>query len=60
MSYYMTRPRSVGATPLQVFIDGIPHLRNPASTAKPDAFQYLPRTPFREKEVRQTIEYETN
>ncbi|KAJ7144300.1 hypothetical protein C8R44DRAFT_657766 [Mycena epipterygia] len=53
-----SHPLALGATPLQVFIDGIPQLAAPAVLSKPDAFQRVPRTPDWEKEVAQTIEYE--
>ncbi|KAJ7494939.1 hypothetical protein FB451DRAFT_1163676 [Mycena latifolia] len=53
-----SHPLALGATPLQVFIDGIPQLKNPAASDKPDTFQHVPHTPSWEKEVRETIEYE--
>ncbi|KAJ7225059.1 hypothetical protein B0H12DRAFT_1328757 [Mycena haematopus] len=51
-------PLALGATPIQVFIDGIPQLTAPAVSFKPDAFQHVPQTPNWEKEVRDTIKYE--
>ncbi|KAF8206096.1 hypothetical protein K438DRAFT_1817821 [Mycena galopus ATCC 62051] len=53
-----SHPLALGATPVQVFIDGIPQLDTPAMSVKPDAFQQVPRTPDWEKEVRDTITYE--
>ncbi|KAJ6538181.1 hypothetical protein DFH09DRAFT_1177759 [Mycena vulgaris] len=53
-----SHPLALGATPLQVFIDGIPQLKNPSSSLKPDAFQHVPRTPSWEREVQDTIKYE--
>ncbi|KAJ6607174.1 hypothetical protein B0H10DRAFT_2073018 [Mycena sp. CBHHK59/15] len=53
-----SHPLSLGATPVQVFIDGIPQLVDPSSSYKPDAFQHVPKTPDWEKEVKETIEYE--
>ncbi|KAJ7090098.1 hypothetical protein C8R44DRAFT_751081 [Mycena epipterygia] len=53
-----SHPLALGATLIQVFIDGIPQLAAPALLSKPDAFQHVPQTPNWEKEVRQTIEHE--
>ncbi|KAJ6455316.1 hypothetical protein C8R47DRAFT_1328912 [Mycena vitilis] len=53
-----SHPLALGATPVQVYIDGIPQLESPALLAKPHAFQEVPRTPRWEKEIAQTIEYE--
>ncbi|KAJ6537943.1 hypothetical protein B0H19DRAFT_1181333 [Mycena capillaripes] len=53
-----SHPLALGATPIQVFIDGIPQLVNASVSSKPDAFQHVPQTPSWEKEVRDTIAYE--
>ncbi|KAJ7028309.1 hypothetical protein C8F04DRAFT_1291263 [Mycena alexandri] len=53
-----SHPLALGATPIQVFIDGIPQLHNPATFPKPDAFQHVPHTPSWEQEVRDTIAHE--
>ncbi|KAJ7735556.1 hypothetical protein DFH07DRAFT_1065042 [Mycena maculata] len=53
-----SHPLALGATPVQVYIDGIPQLAAPATLHKPHAFQEVPETPNFEKEVRATIEYE--
>ncbi|KAF7364300.1 Composite domain of metallo-dependent hydrolase [Mycena sanguinolenta] len=53
-----SHPLALGATPIQVFIDGIPQLMHPAASSKPDGFQHVPQTPSWEKEVRDTIAYE--
>ncbi|KAJ7861358.1 hypothetical protein B0H14DRAFT_2741976 [Mycena olivaceomarginata] len=53
-----SHPLALGATPIQVFIDGIPQLHNASFSSKPDAFQHVPQTPSFEKEVRDTIAHE--
>ncbi|KAJ7182422.1 hypothetical protein C8R43DRAFT_1100885 [Mycena crocata] len=53
-----SHPLALGATPVQVYIDGIPQLAKPATPSKPDSFQTVPRTPRWEREVKETIEYE--
>ncbi|KAJ7660376.1 hypothetical protein DFH06DRAFT_1089703 [Mycena polygramma] len=53
-----SHPLALGATPVQVYIDGIPQLASPALLAKPHAFQEVPRTPRWEKEIARTIEHE--
>ena len=49
---------SLGATPTQVFIDGIAQLKDPYVSEKTDVLQHAPKTPDFSKEVKQTIEYE--
>ncbi|KAJ7607296.1 hypothetical protein DFH06DRAFT_1380161 [Mycena polygramma] len=53
-----SHPLALGATPVQVYIDGIPQLESPALLSKPHAFQEVPRTPRWEEEIAQTIRYE--
>ncbi|CAK5276446.1 unnamed protein product [Mycena citricolor] len=54
-----SHPLALGATPMQVYIDGIAQLPElPAPVPKPDAFQHVPETPSWEKEIAETIEYE--
>ncbi|KAJ7888524.1 hypothetical protein B0H13DRAFT_2252760 [Mycena leptocephala] len=53
-----SHPLALGVTPVQVYIDGIPQLKEPALLSKPHPFQDVPRTPNWEKEIAQTIEYE--
>ncbi|KAF7341304.1 Composite domain of metallo-dependent hydrolase [Mycena venus] len=53
-----SHPLALGATPVQVFIDGIPQLHNASVSFKPDAFQHVPQTPSWEKEIRDTIAFE--
>ncbi|KAJ7766170.1 hypothetical protein B0H16DRAFT_1523248 [Mycena metata] len=53
-----SHPLALGATPIQVFVDGIPQLHEPATSPKPDAFQQVPHTPSWDQEVRDTIAHE--
>ncbi|KAJ7078720.1 hypothetical protein B0H15DRAFT_1025782 [Mycena belliarum] len=53
-----SHPLALGATPVQVYIDGIPQLFSPATLHKPAPFQDVPRTPSWEQEVKDTIKYE--
>ncbi|KAI0746218.1 composite domain of metallo-dependent hydrolase [Daedaleopsis nitida] len=53
-----SHPLALGATPQQVWIDGIPQLRAPHVLAKPDAFQKIPETPDFDKEMEETLEYD--
>ncbi|KAJ6616621.1 hypothetical protein B0H10DRAFT_2164595 [Mycena sp. CBHHK59/15] len=53
-----SHPLALGATPVQVYIDGIPQLKNASVSHKSHAFEDVPQTPSREKEVKETIEYE--
>ncbi|KAJ7150716.1 hypothetical protein C8R46DRAFT_1123967 [Mycena filopes] len=53
-----SHPLALGATPIQVYIDGIPQLSAPVASRKPDAFQQVPQTPAWEQEVRDTITHE--
>lgn len=49
---------ALGATPKQVWIDGIPQIENPHVSEKPVTFQSLPTTPNFDKEVQVTIRYQ--
>ncbi|KZT35524.1 hypothetical protein SISSUDRAFT_1064386 [Sistotremastrum suecicum HHB10207 ss-3] len=53
-----SNPLVLGATPKQVFIDGIPQLENPHVNEKPAWLQKVPRTPDFEDEIKATLEYE--
>ncbi|KAJ7685890.1 hypothetical protein B0H17DRAFT_985428 [Mycena rosella] len=53
-----SHPLALGATPVQVYIDGIPQLSSPATLHKPTPFQDVPQTPSWEKEVQDTIDFE--
>ncbi|KAJ7284617.1 carbohydrate esterase family 9 protein [Mycena rebaudengoi] len=53
-----SHPLSLGATPKQVFIDGIPQLDKPHVNEKPDAFQARPVVPNFDKEAQEAVKYE--
>ncbi|KIP04854.1 hypothetical protein PHLGIDRAFT_129239 [Phlebiopsis gigantea 11061_1 CR5-6] len=53
-----SHPLALGATPKQVFIDGIPQLENPVITRKPNAFQRTPEVPNYDREAQAAVEYE--
>ncbi|KAJ7636950.1 carbohydrate esterase family 9 protein [Roridomyces roridus] len=53
-----SHPLALGATPKQVFIDGIAQFEKPYSSAKPKFFQHAPSTPDWDKETAETIKYE--
>ncbi|KIM40067.1 hypothetical protein M413DRAFT_446222 [Hebeloma cylindrosporum] len=53
-----SHPLSLGATPKQVFIDGIPQIRSPHTSAKPIAFQRVPNTPDFDNEVKETLQHD--
>ena len=52
-----SHPLTLGATPSQVFIDGIPQLTNPV-TVKKTSFQGPPVTPTFDEEMRVAVEYD--
>ncbi|THH28656.1 hypothetical protein EUX98_g5538 [Antrodiella citrinella] len=53
-----SHPLALGATPKQVYIDGIPQLRTPHNVAKSHAFQELPRVPNFDQEAKDAVKYE--
>lgn len=53
-----SHPLSLGATPKQVFIDGIPQLESPHIVEKPESFQVKPKVPEFDKEAKDAVEYE--
>ncbi|KAH8116643.1 composite domain of metallo-dependent hydrolase [Phellopilus nigrolimitatus] len=53
-----SHPLALGATPKQVFIDGIAQLADPYTTEKPDSFQSVPKTPNFDKEAANAVKYE--
>lgn len=55
-----SHPLALGATPKQVFIDGIPQLSDPHPVYphKPASFQVKPRVPNFDKEAKEAVEYE--
>ncbi|KAI0639278.1 carbohydrate esterase family 9 protein [Trametes polyzona] len=53
-----SHPLALGATPEQVWIDGIAQIEKPYSHVKPPAFQQVPRTPNFDKAAEETLEYD--
>jgi hypothetical protein len=53
-----SHPLALGATPTQVFIDGIQQLKFPHVVHKPRAFQRPPEVPDFSREKAEAIEYE--
>ncbi|KAI0074160.1 carbohydrate esterase family 9 protein [Panus rudis PR-1116 ss-1] len=53
-----SHPLALGATPTQVFIDGIPQLENPHVVEKPKSFQDTPKVPNFDKEAEDAVKYE--
>ncbi|KAJ8496327.1 hypothetical protein ONZ45_g12505 [Pleurotus djamor] len=52
-----SHPLALGATPIQVFIDGIPQLDNPFNVQKPASFQHSPKVPNFDDEAEAAIHY---
>ncbi|KAJ7731104.1 hypothetical protein DFH07DRAFT_1065777 [Mycena maculata] len=53
-----SHPLALGATPKQVFIDGIAQLEEPYTSEKPKFVQKVPATPNFEEEIAAAIKYE--
>lgn len=53
-----SHPLALGATPKQVWIDGIAQLDSPFSKQKPTSFQKSPATPNFDKEAYESIKYD--
>ncbi|EKM54380.1 uncharacterized protein PHACADRAFT_123385 [Phanerochaete carnosa HHB-10118-sp] len=53
-----SHPLALGATPVQVFIDGIPQIIKPYVTRKPELFQRTPEVPNFEEEAKAAIEHD--
>ncbi|KAF8217750.1 carbohydrate esterase family 9 protein [Mycena galopus ATCC 62051] len=53
-----SHPLALGATPKQVFIDGIAQFENPHASRKPESAQHVPVTPDFDKETADAIKYE--
>ena len=53
-----SHPLALGATPKQVFIDGIPQLESPFSVQKSQELQKAPKVPNFDKEAEDAIKYE--
>ncbi|KAH9176442.1 carbohydrate esterase family 9 protein [Lactarius sanguifluus] len=53
-----SHPLALGATPVQVFIDGIPQLDAPHVVSKPDKFKDLPKVPNFDREAEEAVTFE--
>ena len=53
-----SHPLSLGATPKQVFIDGIAQLDDAFVSEKPAIFQKVPKTPNFDREAENAIKYD--
>ncbi|KAF5380447.1 hypothetical protein D9615_004475 [Tricholomella constricta] len=53
-----SHPLTLGATPKQVYIDGIAQMAQPFSTDKPAQFQCIPKTPNFDKEAEEALKYD--
>jgi len=53
-----SHPLALGATPSQVFIDGIAQLESPYTVPKPENFQKSPRVPNFDDEAQKAVTYE--
>ncbi|KAJ3872228.1 hypothetical protein F5051DRAFT_163797 [Lentinula edodes] len=53
-----SHPLAVGATPKQVFIDGIAQLKKPFAFPKSDVLQRAPETPNFDEETKTALEYD--
>ncbi|SJL07643.1 uncharacterized protein ARMOST_10993 [Armillaria ostoyae] len=53
-----SHPLSLGATPSQVFIDGIPQLESAYVAHKPQAFQEIPRVPNFDDDAKEALKYD--
>jgi hypothetical protein len=53
-----SHPLALGATPSQVFIDGIPQLDSAHVIHKPDSFQSTPKVPNFDKEAQDAVKYD--
>jgi imidazolonepropionase-like amidohydrolase len=53
-----SHPLALGATPKQVYIDGIPQLKKPHVVAKPALLQTAPTPPNFDKEAEEAVKYE--
>ena len=53
-----SHPLALGATPTQVWIDGIPQIKIPHVVDKPTSAQQVPKTPNFDDEAKEALEYE--
>ncbi|KAJ3745366.1 carbohydrate esterase family 9 protein [Lentinula detonsa] len=58
LAIWDSHPLALGATPVQVYIDGIAQLENPAVAKKPDELQRAPKIPNYDEEARKAVEYD--
>lgn len=49
---------AIGATPKQVFIDGVAQIEHPFSSTKPEALQHAPKTPNFKEETKAALQYD--
>ncbi|KAJ7694909.1 hypothetical protein B0H17DRAFT_1274452 [Mycena rosella] len=53
-----SHPLALGATPVQVYIDGIAQIEAPSISPKSEASQHVPKTPNWEKEINATLKFD--
>ena len=53
-----SHPLSLGATPKQVYIDGIAQLKNPYTNQKPSSLQRAPKAPDFTKEAEEAMKWD--
>jgi imidazolonepropionase-like amidohydrolase len=53
-----SHPLTLGATPRQVYIDGIAQLNDPHKLTKPSNFQDLPKSPNWDREAEETVKWD--
>ncbi|KAF9053390.1 hypothetical protein BJ165DRAFT_1447326 [Panaeolus papilionaceus] len=53
-----SHPLALGATPQQVYVDGIPQLTDPVTLNKADVFQKVPKVPDFSKEAAETVKWD--
>ena len=53
-----SHPLSLGATPQQVWIDGIAQIASPHVIKKPAKLQHAPQTPNFDREAKETLDYD--
>ncbi|TFK91320.1 composite domain of metallo-dependent hydrolase [Polyporus arcularius HHB13444] len=53
-----SHPLALGATPQQVWIDGVPQLSPAYTLDKPDSFQHVPKVPNFDQEAKETLDYD--
>ncbi len=53
-----SHPLAIGATPKQVYIDGIEQIEKPYSNPKPTALQSVPKTPNFDREAEETLKHD--